>query len=38
MYSTFFKAGERTEETIKNLGAYVKQVHIRTLTARAFAL
>ncbi len=29
MYSTFFLAGESPEDTIKNLGAYVKHVHIK---------
>ena len=29
MYSTFFTAGEGPEDTIRNLGAYVKHVHIK---------
>ncbi len=29
MYSTFFKGNEDAETTIKNLGAYVKHVHIK---------
>jgi len=29
MYSTFFKGSEDAETTIKNLGAYVKHVHIK---------
>ena len=38
MYSTFFKAGEQPEETIKNLGAYVKQVHIKDFDGEGFCL
>ena len=29
MYNTFFEAGEDAEDTIKNLGAYVKLVHMQ---------
>ncbi len=29
MYSTYFKGGEDAETTIKNLGAYVRHVHIK---------
>ena len=38
MYSTFFKAGEQPEETIKNLGAYVKHVHIKDFDGEGFCL
>ena len=38
MYSTFFKAGEQPEETIKNLGAYVKHVHIKDFDGKGFCL
>ena len=29
MYATYFEGGESPEETIKNLGAYVRHVHIK---------